>query len=425
MKLWVKLKLLISGVILLGVGLVTLFESARARDFLRADFDRQSESVAQILTPIFLEPLLRGHVPNPDHYRTVLARVLASNEDLLEIRVLDDLGAPLLPELPGETRIVHPRALQIIQPITIESSGLRRPIGWMEIQFDTGRLDRVIRARIEESVRNALVLLALGAVASYLIARSVTRSIEALSRGMVRVREGDLDARVAVASRDEVGDLARAFNEMVEGLRAKKELLHYVSRSAWEAAHRRATGDEETAGTARVVTILFADIKDFTPMTARTPAPQVVALLNRYFDAIVREVLRQNGTVDKFIGDALMAFFEGPDGGAAAALAAARAMQATLADLRAKGEIPFHARVGLNTGEVILGDIGSIESRRDFTCIGDPVNVASRLCYTGETDGIHLGNETWRRIENPPEAEKRTGLRVKGIERPLDTYLVR
>ena len=134
-----------------------------------------------------------------------------------------------------------------------------------------------------------------------------------------------------------------------------------------------------------VVCVLFSDIRGFTTLSEHLPAEEVVALLNRYFSRMTQVVHHFDGTVDKFIGDGLMAFFGAPnqlDAPAVNAFAAARGMLASLdqlnAELAAEGRAPLAIGVGLHCGEAVIGHIGSAE-RHAYTAIGDTVNTASRL----------------------------------------------
>ena len=133
------------------------------------------------------------------------------------------------------------------------------------------------------------------------------------------------------------------------------------------------------------VCVLFSDIRDFTTLSEHMPAEQVVALLNRYFSRMTHVVHRHEGTVDKFIGDGLMAFFGAPNhvpSPTANAFAAARDMLDSLAQLNAElateGRAPLAIGIGLHLGEAVIGHIGSAE-RHSYTAIGDTVNTASRL----------------------------------------------
>lgn len=149
-----------------------------------------------------------------------------------------------------------------------------------------------------------------------------------------------------------------------------------------EAPHASAGGF--AAGEDREVTVLFADLEGFTTMTEQLPAQEVVGLLNAYFTVMTAEVERYGGTVDKFIGDAMLVVWTGPSPEAAAehAVRAALEMQAAVAALQERllmeGRRPAKVRIGISSGRAILGEIGGAR-RRETTVIGDAVNTAARL----------------------------------------------
>lgn len=138
------------------------------------------------------------------------------------------------------------------------------------------------------------------------------------------------------------------------------------------------------AGEDREVTVLFADLEGFTRMTEQLPAVEVVALLNAYFTVMTAEVEHFGGTVDKFIGDAMLVYWSGPSPQAAAELAvrAALGIQTAVAALQGRllreGRRPAKVRIGISSGRAILGEIGGAH-RRETTVIGDAVNTAARL----------------------------------------------
>ena len=138
----------------------------------------------------------------------------------------------------------------------------------------------------------------------------------------------------------------------------------------------------QLGGRRQQVTVLFADIKSFTAMSETMAPEAVVEVLNTYFTEMVDLVFKHQGTLDKYVGDALMAVFGVPvpfPHAATRAVECALAMQRRLARLRAEGRTPVQGvRIGINTGEAIVGNIGS-DKRMDFTVIGDAVNVAARL----------------------------------------------
>jgi adenylate cyclase len=155
----------------------------------------------------------------------------------------------------------------------------------------------------------------------------------------------------------------------------------YVSPEVVEEILRN-PGLLQLGGRRQQVTVLFADIRNFTAMSESMSPEEVVEVLNEYFAEMVELVFRHRGTLDKFVGDALMAVFGAPVPVARAAtrsVECALAMQRHLSRMRSEGRTPIQGvRIGINTGEAIVGNIGSAR-RMDFTVIGDVVNVAARL----------------------------------------------
>jgi adenylate cyclase len=187
------------------------------------------------------------------------------------------------------------------------------------------------------------------------------------------------------------------------------------------------------AGSRHDVTVLFADIRDFTARAQTQSSEAVVRLLNDYHSRMVDCVFRRGGTLDKYLGDGLMAYFGAPveqadhaERAVRCALDMQQALAAMNADLASRREPPLRMGIGIHTGSVILGDIGA-DRRREFTIIGDTVNVAARveqltkvvgadILATEETrGGVRTANVHFAAVEP---------LSVKGKREPLQTYRV-
>lgn len=223
-------------------------------------------------------------------------------------------------------------------------------------------------------------------VAAYFISKSITDPIKELNKAMKKVAIGEIETKAHIISSDEVGSLAKGFNLMTSGLRDRENIKrifgHYVST---EIRDEILSGSFELGGQNVEATVLFADIRDFTTLSENNKPEKILAILNSYFTEMVEAITQNGGIVDKFIGDAIMAYFGPPkyEGNhAEQALAAAKEMLSRLDSYNlmqeSKGLPKINIGIGINTGELIMGNIGS-ENRREFTIIGDTVNTASRI----------------------------------------------
>jgi class 3 adenylate cyclase len=175
------------------------------------------------------------------------------------------------------------------------------------------------------------------------------------------------------------------------------------------------------------VTVLFADLGDFTSFSEKREPQEVVDMLNAYYGAAAPAVLAEDGTIDKFVGDAMMALFNAPvrqPDHALRACRAALAMQEALRPLRAEHPDWPAFRIGVNTGPALVGNIGSAEVR-NFTAIGDAVNVASRLEALATPGQVVVSEETYGQLAGAAEAEPLGELEVKGRGEPVRAYVLK
>jgi len=185
----------------------------------------------------------------------------------------------------------------------------------------------------------------------------------------------------------------------------------------------------QLGGQRRHLTVLFADIKSFTSLAEKMDPAEVVEMLNHFFTRMVDLVFEHQGTLDKFLGDGLLAFFGAPmevPQAASQAVACAIAMQQRLRAMQVKGTTPIQGmRVGVNTGEAIIGNIGS-EKRMDFTIIGDAVNVAARLLEVAreQETPIVIGEGTYREVEGNFSLKPGPAVALRGRREATVSYLV-
>jgi adenylate cyclase len=250
-----------------------------------------------------------------------------------------------------------------------------------------------------------LTLLAaiLGLVFAALVSTGVTRPVRRLLEGARAVEAGKLDGTLVATSQDEIGQLTTAFNQMVEQLRLKERLREtfgkYVDPRVVEGLIEGPALAAE--GQRRVMTVLFCDVKGFTSTSEGMTPKGLVKVMNRYFSTMSAPIRAHQGIIDKYIGDAIMAYWGPPftehdEQAELACLAAVdmaqrgEALRSELAELLGVRTIPSDCtvRIGIATGEVLVGSIGS-EFMMSYTVMGDAVNLASRLEGANKVYGSH------------------------------------
>jgi adenylate cyclase len=256
--------------------------------------------------------------------------------------------------------------------------------------------------------------------------------IRRLRAGVERLTAGDLTARVPPTSSDEVGELTRAFNEMGESLQQKERIQRAFGRYASDYvlnALLESPEGTEVEGAERELTLLFVDVRGFTRMSEGLKARDVVSLLNDVFQLVSDAILERGGTLDKFIGDSVMAYFGAPipsaDHAVQAVGAAVDIMRTNGARNRAlaPGEHAAELGIGIHTGVVVVGNIGS-DRRTDFTAIGDAVNVAARLEKLAKPGEILVTEAVQRRVRGAHKLRFEGERQLSGRVEPVHVYAV-
>jgi class 3 adenylate cyclase len=261
----------------------------------------------------------------------------------------------------------------------------------------------------------------------------VTQPLKALIAGTRAIEKGDLDYKIPVQSRDELGDLAESFNEMTGQLREKERVKALFGRYLPKAVADRALahqGELGLGGEQKDVAILFSDIRGFTSLSERLSPPEVVAMLNDYYTRMIDVLFAHDGTLDKTIGDAIMAVFGAPVNDERATHKALRtalgmrvALDAFNADRAAAGKEPVYIGIGVNCGSVVAGNLGSIK-QLSYTVIGDEVNLASRMCSNAKAGQILVTEAVYRKCKWDFEFNALEPIKVKNVSQPVQVYEV-
>lgn len=442
-KLSVKLCIFSSALILSVIGAMSQWIMDEARNSLLLELRARTESFAQNSREAF--------TPSLDTF-TLHQRVSEmSKEKAIKAALVCDPAGKVLshsnPEKIGERDVSAEgvRALAAAAALTQElpSGGGNSYYISAPVKMGSARLGTAAVLVTPESLsaalkgaRNRLLLLSAAALiiallGTVLIVNWFTRPIPRLSRAARAIGEGRLDTEVGWRGSDEIGLLAAAFDDMVLGLRERDRIRRvfgrYVSRDVADTLLKDSAGPR---GEKREIAVLFADIRDFSKLSLEMSPEETVSLLNDYFSRMTRVVHTFGGTVDKFIGDGLLALFGAParlEGAAGKALRAAVRMRDSVevfnAERKLKG-LPL-VRVGMcvTFGSAVVGSVGS-EDRAEYTAIGPPVNLAVRLEGLNKRlgTGIIVSREARENL-GPGFLFRELGEhQVRGWEKPVAAY---
>lgn len=286
--------------------------------------------------------------------------------------------------------------------------------------------------RIQNVIITAIAL-TLAFLGIFFFARTISKPIVNLVDATKEIEQGNYNLKIKPTTHDEVGILTEAFRHMSRGL-AERELIKdtfgkFVNEEIVERALHEGI---QLGGDKRIATVLFCDMRNFTPLAESRDPARVVELLNGYFTGMVECVHNTGGIVDKFIGDAIMAHWgsiQTAENDTEESVNAALQMRDTLIrfnSLPENHDLPtIHVGIGINTGMVIAGQIGS-ERKLEFTVIGDTVNLASRIEFLNKHFGtdILISSATYEFVKDIFDLHEMPSISIKGKSKPEIVYAV-
>jgi len=292
----------------------------------------------------------------------------------------------------------------------------------------------IVRFRFNYALAGIASLICIGLLIRW-NTRPVARSVGEISNAAEKVESGDYSAKVAEDRSDEIGKLKRRFNKMIEGLK-QRELIErtfgrYVDRKiAGELMNRPEA--QRLGGEKHVVTIMMADLRGFTATSEKLGPEEVIKLVNRHFSKMIAVIDKYSGIIVDFYGDSVLAFFNGLQRDVSARAADAvkcavemqREMDGVSKENRAEGLPSLHMGIGIHTGEVVVGNIGS-ETRAKYGIVGSSVNETDRIQSSAEGGTIMISEQTHelltdRIVVGPGRRES-----FKGLDGFRDLYPVR
>ena len=312
--------------------------------------------------------------------------------------------------------------------VMLGASAVSRPLKWAVIAEKT---EASAYFAVFEMIKSLGLWIGIGlaaaAAGSVVLAFRISRPILSIGETAIKVGAGDFRARVTgVNSRDEIGDLAQRFNEMIVHLNERFQLAKFVSGGTMAAIKSSDHEGVKLGGERREVAILFADIRGFTSFSEKRSPEAVVEALNYYFQQLADVVVECSGDIDKYVGDQIMATFQGPNMAENAVHCCLR-FNDVMAELARKNpDSGLEVGCGVDVGEVVMGAMGSKE-RMDYTVLGDHVNVAARLCSHAAPRQTLVTGRVFAQMKNSSKLsfEELAPIQVKGKAAAIEVYLAR
>ena len=442
-----KLSLLITSLVGLAVVLVGLFLLRQQQQSLTAEMTKRGLTIAKSLAASAKAPL----ITNDELTLLVMVKDAMRDPDVAYVIVADVDGKVLAQSDPSpiEGPIIRPADLLapkddvLIQ--TYRTAGRRIidfsvpliyshvPVGGLYLGFSQRAIDVALTRARNEAAVITFVMVVLGIGGGVGLAALLSRRINRLVQGTRAIAEGNFDVALAVTSRDEIGALTESFNQMARSLREKEMIKRAFTRYVARQVVDEILKDPEKLALKeerRDVTVLFCDMRGFTSLAERLSPEEVVGVLNDFYTLMVDTTAKNDGIVDKFLGDGVMAIFGAPivhEDHPARAVRAAVAMQAGVAELSRKrareGKDPIAVGIGVSAGEAVAGTVGT-EDRMEYTVIGDSVNLAARLESNAKPGQILISHRTLQRVDGVVNVRSLGVIRVKGKEEQVDVYEV-
>ena len=305
--------------------------------------------------------------------------------------------------------------------------------GWsLGAVFPKDELFAEVSALHQRTVGMAALSVGLLLLFSIFLARSLARPLIRMAEAATKVGKGDLDLELSsIRNTDEVGQLARSFEHMVDGLKQRDFIRDTFGRYLTREVVTRLLESQDglkLGGEAREITLMMSDLRGFTALTSHMPPENVIAFLNRYLGKMVEILLDHRGVIDEIIGDGILAFFGAPEpleDHPERAVACALKMQAAMEEINklneADGLAHLEMGIAIHTGTVVVGNIGS-ERRSKYGAVGSAVNFTGRMESYSIGGQVLISHATYQRVSDVVTVKDVLDVRMKGIPGSVNLY---
>ena len=296
-------------------------------------------------------------------------------------------------------------------------------LGVTGIGFSKAVLSTPVREAQKIVYTIALLVTILSILGIYFLTQRMVQQIQALSEGARQIGQGNLNIKIAVNTRDELGQLAKEFNNMTMHLKEKMQMQKFVSQMTRQMIKKNVYSNERASLSEQCdIAVLFSDVRDFSRFSQRHRPEVVVKVVNIYLDLQARIIEENFGVVDKFMGDQIMGVFEGANKHINLLNAAVSIQKAieTLNHEREQLNLEIlNVGIGINIGHAVLGNIGS-KDRMDYTVVGDVVNLASRFCDVAKPGQIITTTKFLAQFKYIYPTVKLGSIAIKGRDEPVE-----
>ncbi|MFQ5639449.1 MAG: adenylate/guanylate cyclase domain-containing protein [bacterium] len=436
-----KLSLIIGAIVVIVMSVFSLFVLRNQKIALMNRMNQVCNVLIQNLAESVKEGLLLDKKEKvPEH---VLRLKKTSIEGLKQVAILNrkaeivaffnNDGEKVLIDRPENllkirelTILEKPDTFEYYYPITtkLRENNTEKVIllGVAFISFSKSSILAPVERARDIAVGTAIVITLFSIIVINLIARKMANQIQLLSHGAKEVGKGNLHVEISVNTKDELGLLATEFNKMTQHLREKMQMQKFMSKLTVDMIRDTVGTNGKSAAIERKMAVLFSDVRNFSTVAEELEPEEIVKLINIYFDLQTKIIENYHGIVDKFMGDQIMAIFEGrnmADNVLRAAVEIQRQVRLLNQERTASKKVTLEMGIGINNGTAVMGHMGSAH-RMDYTVIGDVVNVAARLCTHARARQIVTSLQLAREVNGSYPTTRLKSISVKGRTQTID-----